>query len=71
MAFYEKVIKVKADVAAYLINCFPSAWPSGDVGSCQGRPRTGGVHLDPWQLPMSLTIELGTKRNAVQLDFVP
>jgi len=24
-AFYEKVIKVKADVAAYLINCFPSA----------------------------------------------
>jgi len=22
---YEKVIKVKADVAAYLINCFPSA----------------------------------------------
>jgi hypothetical protein len=25
MAFYEKVIKVKADVAAFLINCFPSA----------------------------------------------
>ncbi len=25
MAFYEKVIKVKADVAAYLINWFPSA----------------------------------------------
>jgi len=25
IAFYEKVIKVKADVAAYLINCFPSA----------------------------------------------
>ena len=24
-AFYEKVIKVKADVAAYLIICFPSA----------------------------------------------
>jgi len=24
IAFYEKVIKVKADVAAYLINCFPS-----------------------------------------------
>ena len=23
MAFYEKVIKVKADVAAFLINCFP------------------------------------------------
>ena len=25
MAFYEKVIKVKADVAAFLINRFPSA----------------------------------------------
>jgi hypothetical protein len=25
MAFYEKVIKVKADVAAFLINWFPSA----------------------------------------------
>ena len=25
MAFYEKVTKVKADVAAYLISCFPSA----------------------------------------------
>jgi hypothetical protein len=25
IAFYEKVIKVKADVAAFLINCFPSA----------------------------------------------
>ncbi len=25
IAFYEKVVKVKADVAAYLINCFPSA----------------------------------------------
>jgi hypothetical protein len=24
-AFYEKVIKVKADVAAFLINCFPAA----------------------------------------------
>jgi len=39
IAFYEKVIKVKADVAAYLINCFPSPSPSGgDVGICQGRP---------------------------------
>ena len=39
MAFYEKVVKVKADVAAYLISCFPSASPSGgDVGSCQWRP---------------------------------
>jgi len=25
IAFYEKVIKVKADVAAFLINCFSSA----------------------------------------------
>jgi hypothetical protein len=52
MAFYEKVIKVKADVAAFLINCFPfhlsiGITSGGDVGGCQGRPRTGGVHLDP------------------------
>ncbi len=46
MGFYEKVIKVKADVAAYLI----------------------AFHL---QNPTSLTIELGTKRNAGQLGFVP
>ena len=44
-AFYEKVIKVKADVAAFLINCLPSAYPSGG--------------------------DVGTKRNAVQLGFVP
>jgi len=52
MAFYEKVRKVKADVAAFLINCFPFHLSIGitsgsDVVSCQGRPRTGGVHLDP------------------------
>jgi len=38
-AFYEKVVKVKADVAALLINCFPSAYPSGgDVGAVKGAP---------------------------------
>ena len=50
MAFYEKVIKVKADVAAFLINCFPFhrsiCKPSGgDVGNCQGRPRQGAFIL--------------------------
>ena len=69
--FYEKVIKVKADVAALLINCFPSASPSGgDVGSCQGRP--AGTFI--WTLdssPRHFKLELGTKRNAVQWSFVP
>src|SRR5690349_18681013 len=50
MDFYEKVIKVKADVAAFLINCFPFhrsiCKPSGgDVGNCQGRPRQGAFIL--------------------------
>jgi hypothetical protein len=47
LAFYEKVVKVKADVAAILITKLlipsemhkPSA--AGDLGSCQGRPRRG------------------------------
>jgi hypothetical protein len=40
--FYEKVIKVKADVAAFLINCFPSASPSGGGGGgwVRGPPLT-------------------------------
>jgi len=28
IGFYEKVIKVKADVAAFLINCFINCFPS-------------------------------------------
>jgi len=36
---------------------------------CQGRPQ--GVHLDPWQPSPCPIIELGTKRNEVQLSFVP
>ena len=45
--FYEKVIKVKADVAALLI-FFPDIddAASGGVEGCQGR-RFFGVHLDP------------------------
>src|ERR1035441_1728862 len=33
MAFYEKVIKVKADVAAYLINCFRSEEHTSELQS--------------------------------------
>src|SRR5271166_401633 len=45
--FYEKVIKVKADVAAFHNYFLRAAQTSGgDLGSCQGRPE-GGVHLDP------------------------
>ena len=45
--FYEKVIKVKADVAALRIffSDIDDA-ASGGVESCQGR-RYFGVHLDP------------------------
>jgi len=45
--FYEKVIKVKADVAASLINLFSDVGiDGGDLRGCQGRPE-GSVHLDP------------------------
>ena len=50
--FYEKVIKVKADVAALLDLfseiCFLTLAQTsdGDLQGCQGRPE-GGVHLDP------------------------
>ena len=45
--FYEKVIKVKADVAA-LLDLFSDVRvrSDGDLRGCQGRPE-GGVHLDP------------------------
>ncbi len=43
--FYEKVIKVKADVAAVLVSTTQRFWESGG-GHCQGR-RFFGVHLDP------------------------
>ncbi len=58
--FYEKVIKVKADVAAV-----------GDLGSCQGRRQKGAFTLTLDSSPSHFIIELGTKRNAVQLSFVP
>jgi hypothetical protein len=48
IAFYEKVIKVKADVAAFLINllsiCITLRWVTwGAVKGASNR----GVHLDP------------------------
>ena len=42
---YEKVIKVKADVAAVLVSATQRFWGSGGE-HCQGR-RFFGVHLDP------------------------
>ena len=48
IAFYEKVIKVKADVAAFLINllsiCVTLRWVTWGV--VKGAPNRG-VHLDP------------------------
>ena len=68
MAFYEKVVKVKADVAAFLINCFPSASPSGgDVGSCQGRARTGAFILTLDSSPRHL--HSSWERSATQFSW--
>jgi hypothetical protein len=52
IAFYEKVIKVKADVAAFLINCFPSLIafhlhnpPVVTWGAVTGAPEQGAFIL--------------------------
>jgi hypothetical protein len=57
MAFYEKVVKVKADVAAVL-NCFlrAASTSGGDLGSCQGRP-AGTFILTLESSPSHFTIE--------------
>jgi hypothetical protein len=69
--FYEKVIKVKADVAA--LHIFPSDINDaalGGVESCQGRPFLAFIStLD--RSPRHYIIERRTKRNAVQLSLVP
>ncbi len=69
--FYEKVIKVKADVAA-LLDLFSDVsigTSDGDLRGSQGRPE--GAFVLTLGSPVShFTIELGTKRNAVQLSFV-
>jgi hypothetical protein len=70
--FYEKVIKVKADVAAVHI-VFSSDIDdaaSGGVESCQGR-RSLAFILTLDSSPRHFIIERGTKRNAVQWSFVP
>jgi len=71
MCFYEKVIKVKADVAAVL-NSFPSCinlrWRLGELSRASPK---GTFILTLVSSPSHFTIELGTKRNAVQLSFVP
>jgi len=70
LRFYEKVIKVKADVAALHI-CFSDIddAASGGVESCQGRRVLAFIStLD--SSPRHFLIERGTKRNAVQLSFV-
>src|SRR5580765_4719326 len=71
LRFYEKVIKVKADVAALLILFFPDIddAASGGVENCLGRRFLAFIStLD--SSPRDFIIERGTKRNAVQLGFV-
>src|ERR1700676_2542770 len=88
MGFYEKVIKVKADVAAlltFLVLC-GFRHISGEnfaLGSLRsddwqlGRPTAPPllsvfrVFSPPNASSLPCCIELGTKRNAVQLGFVP
>jgi hypothetical protein len=71
MRFYEKVIKVKADVAALLI-FFSDVAASSQVA---WRAVKGAffwafiLTLD--SSPCHFIIERGTKRNAVQWSFVP
>ena len=71
MRFYEKVIKVKADVAALLIFFSDIAVTS----RVAWRVVKGAVFLafilTLDSSPCHFIIELGTKRNAVQLSFVP
>ena len=68
--FYEKVIKVKADVAAlHIFFSDIDAAASGGVESCQGR-RCWAFILTLDRSPRHYKIERGTKRNAVQLSFV-
>jgi hypothetical protein len=53
-AFYEKVVKVKADVAAFLISCFPSAYSSG---------------ADAWKLSRASRRERSSDRRLVPIRF--
>ena len=63
--FYEKVIKVKADVAALLIVFSDiNDAASGGVERCQGR-RFWAFILTLDSSPRHFIIERGTKRNAV------
>jgi hypothetical protein len=69
--FYEKVKKIKADVAAlhifFLLDIDDAV--SGGVESCPGRRLLAFIStLD--SSPRHFKIERGTKRNAVQLSFV-
>jgi hypothetical protein len=69
--FYEKVLKVKADVAAlHIFFSQINDTASGGVESCQGR-RSLAFILTLDRSPRHFILERGTKRNAVQLSFVP
>ena len=64
-------MKVKADVAAlHIFSGDIDDAASGGVESCQGRPVLAFI-LTLDRSPRHFIIERGTKRNAVQLSFVP
>ena len=68
MSFYEKVIKVKADVAAVLNYFFFELHrpPVGEVGSCQGRRRMGAFILTLDSSPPHL--QLSSERSETQFS---
>jgi hypothetical protein len=72
-AFYEKVIKVKADVAAFLslIVFHLHNPPVVTWGAVKGAREQGAFILTLDRSPRHFILELGTKRNAVQWSFVP
>jgi hypothetical protein len=73
LAFYEKVIKVKADVAAFLslIVFHLHNPPVVTWGAVKGAREQGAFILTLDRSPRHFILELGTKRNAVQWSFVP
>src|ERR1700746_1964108 len=73
MAFYEKVIKVKADVAAFLINCFPFHLshrhhpPVVTWGAVKGAPEQGAFI---WTLDSSPRhLQSSRERSATQFRW--
>jgi hypothetical protein len=69
--FYEKVVRVKADLAALLEQFFSETHKPPVVTWEAVKGAVGAFILTLDSFPSHFIIELGTKRRAVQLSFVP